>query len=56
MAKATAQPDTEAVRHGLILIDDDPLIGESLAFVLRDGLDVHLVASSDSPTDPRRAR
>ncbi|NCF27666.1 MAG: response regulator [Gammaproteobacteria bacterium] len=45
MAKASAQPDTKAAQHGLILIDDDPLIGESLAFVLRDDFDVHLVAS-----------
>ena len=45
MAKATAKPDQKAARHGLILIDDDPLIGESLAFVLRDDFDVHLVAS-----------
>ena len=45
MAKATAQPDSKAARHGLILIDDDPLIGESLAFVLREDFDVHLVAS-----------
>ena len=45
MAEATAQPDPKAARHGLILIDDDPLIGESLAFVLRDDFDVHLVAS-----------
>jgi DNA-binding NtrC family response regulator len=45
MAKASAQPDTKAARHGLILIDDDPLIGESLAFVLRDDFDVHLVSS-----------
>jgi DNA-binding NtrC family response regulator len=45
MAKATAQSDSKAARHGLILIDDDPLIGESLAFVLRDDFDVHLVAS-----------
>ncbi len=45
MAKATARPDSKAARHGLILIDDDPLIGESLAFVLRDDFDVHLVAS-----------
>ena len=45
MAKATARPDTKAARPGLILIDDDPLIGESLAFVLRDDFDVHLVAS-----------
>ena len=29
MAKASAQPDDKAARHGLILIDDDPLIGES---------------------------
>jgi len=45
MAKASAQPDTKAAQHGLILIDDDPLIGESLAFVLRDHFDVHLVTS-----------
>jgi DNA-binding NtrC family response regulator len=45
MAKASAQPDPKAAQHGLILIDDDPLIGESLAFVLRDDFDVHLVAS-----------
>ncbi len=45
MAKASAQPDTKAAQHGLILIDDDPLIGESLAFVLRDDFDVHLVTS-----------
>jgi len=45
MAKASAQPDDKAARHGLILIDDDPLIGESLAFVLREDFDVHLVAS-----------
>jgi DNA-binding NtrC family response regulator len=45
MAKASAQPDSKAAQHGLILIDDDPLIGESLAFVLRDDFDVHLVAS-----------
>ncbi|MEJ2089065.1 MAG: sigma-54 dependent transcriptional regulator [Gammaproteobacteria bacterium] len=45
MVKASAQPDSKAARHGLILIDDDPLIGESLAFVLRDDFDVHLVAS-----------
>jgi DNA-binding NtrC family response regulator len=45
MAEATAQPDPKVARHGLILIDDDPLIGESLAFVLRDDFDVHLVAS-----------
>ena len=45
MIKATAQPQTKVDRHGLILIDDDPLIGESLAFVLRDDFDVHLVES-----------
>jgi DNA-binding NtrC family response regulator len=45
MAKASAQPDDKAARHGLILIDDDPLIGESLAFVLREDFDVHLVTS-----------
>ena len=45
MAKVTAQSDTKVVQHGLILIDDDPLIGESLAFVLRDDFDVHLVSS-----------
>ncbi len=45
MAKASAQPDSKATQHGLILIDDDPLIGESLAFVLRDDFEVHLVAS-----------
>jgi DNA-binding NtrC family response regulator len=45
MAKASAQPDSKAAQHGLILIDDDPLIGESLAFVLRDDFDVHLVSS-----------
>jgi DNA-binding NtrC family response regulator len=45
MVKATAQFEPNDARHGLILIDDDPLIGESLAFVLRDDFDVHLVAS-----------
>jgi DNA-binding NtrC family response regulator len=45
MAKATAQPHSKVARHGLILIDDDPLIGESLAFVLREDFDVHLVTS-----------
>ncbi len=45
MTKASAQPGSKAVRPGLILIDDDPLIGESLAFVLRDDFDVHLAAS-----------
>ncbi len=45
MTKATARPDTGVARPGLILIDDDPLIGESLAFVLRDDFHVHLVAS-----------
>ena len=45
MTKASAQPDSKAAQHGLILIDDDPLIGESLAFVLRDDFDVHLVTS-----------
>ncbi len=45
MTEATARPDTGVARPGLILIDDDPLIGESLAFVLRDDFDVHLVSS-----------
>jgi len=45
MGKAEEQADTGRSRHGLILIDDDPLIGESLAFVLRDDFDIHLVAS-----------
>lgn len=45
MVKATAQSHTKVARHGLILIDDDPLIGESLAFVLRDDFDVNLVTS-----------
>ena len=45
MAEATPQPDTKPAQHGLILIDDDPLIGESLAFVLREDFDVHLVTS-----------
>ena len=45
MTKAKARPDTGVARPGLILIDDDPLIGESLAFVLRDDFHVHLVAS-----------
>ena len=30
--------------HGLVLVDDDPLISESLAFVLREGFQVHEVA------------
>ena len=45
MAKADAQSGAGPERHGLILIDDDPLIGESLAFVLREDFAVHVVAS-----------
>ncbi|MCK5523184.1 MAG: sigma-54-dependent Fis family transcriptional regulator [Thiomargarita sp.] len=32
---------------GLLLVDDDPLIGESLAFVLKDSFSVDLVATRD---------
>jgi DNA-binding NtrC family response regulator len=45
MDKASAQSDSDVARRGLILIDDDPLIGESLAFVLRDAFQVHVVSS-----------
>lgn len=34
-----------ASRHTLLLADDDPLIGESLAFVLRDDFDVVLAST-----------
>ena len=38
-------------RPGLMLVDDDPLISESLAFVLRDTFDVQVADSRDNARD-----
>jgi len=44
MGKARRETEPGAQRASLVLVDDDPLISESLAFVLRDAFDVHEVA------------
>ena len=45
MSIATGEQQSALTQPRLILIDDDPLITESLAFVLRDHFDVHLAAT-----------
>ena len=45
MGKASRKAEAGLERASLVLVDDDPLISESLAFVLRDAFQVHEVAS-----------
>ncbi len=45
MGKASRMAEAGLERASLVLVDDDPLISESLAFVLRDAFVVHEVAS-----------
>ena len=45
MDTATESKSSEAHPKGLLLVDDDPLISESLTFVLRDEFDVSVVPS-----------
>lgn len=44
MGTASKKAETREALPGLLLIDDDALIGESLGFVLRDDFDVTVVA------------
>jgi DNA-binding NtrC family response regulator len=45
MGKARRKTQAAMARRGLVLVDDDSLISESLAFVLRDAFEVHQVAT-----------
>ena len=45
MSIQTKTPDAAEGRPGLILIDDDPLISESLAFVLRDDFAIQVASN-----------
>ena len=45
IASAPPEGSRDGQRRGLLLVDDDPLISESLTLVLRDDYSVHTVAS-----------